>query len=1195
MSHNFNQRESRSWRVCTLLCAVILYTAALLSGCGGGTGSTTPPPPVPDFSLGLNPSSISITPGGTAQTVLSVTALNGFSSSVSVQFSGLPAGVTTSAPTYTVSAGSPQTVTFTAAGNAAATTATLVATGTSASLTHTVNLNVQITAPPPPPDFSLGLSPASIAVAPGGSAQTAVSLAALNGFSSSTSVQISGLPAGVTASSSSLTVSAGSPQTVTFSAASSAEATIATVAFTGTSGSLTHTTNLALQVNPRPFPGDVFMRLPGAEIGRQILSAAYDEALREVFYSDSNFNSLEVFSTVDGHKIGEVPIPSPAGLQFSPDFSKLYVGTITPSVYVVDPVALHVVQQIEVPLSLTTPVDSSFGTEMPVMPYPMADGSVLMGMGTTLESSNFGSFPLSVLDLVRYDPVAKTFTLADPGPSNLAGNPARSSDGKYLFVYGFGTNGYGLELYSASTRSYLPAFGQVQNESVLLAANQNGSQYATVQELSAFGSGNAQINFWGANLQPQVQSYTLNVPVSAAIYSRDGKYLFLPTNSGYIVVLDTQAGVPVGYLGFSLIQSFFSGTPFDVDENYHLFGGTAGGAYILNASQTAAAPPVAVPQFINAIAAATPNVGPLAGGTQVQFVPTGGSGNSDGITGSMEAYFGTTPAAQDTVGPYSSSSSGENFLTATAPPATTPGPVSIVLTDANNNVVFLPDAFTYGPKILRVQPSAAGSAGGDSITIFAYGLGFFDLSDIHVTIGGTAADMQNATLNSYVSQTFPEASVTIPVPPGTPGWADVQITTSNGTDTLKRGLQYLSAETNVAGGPFSFAVYDAVRNLFYLTGNGNTVSVFNASSQSMGPALTSNSISSGATLQQMAITPDGSKLLVVDPTDQAIVVFDLAGGTSTKVSIVLPSDPANTPVQPVNIVASAGGHAFVGVTPCLSLPLREINLANMTIQSRTDLTSSCDAYAPYPEYGAASADGSTIVYAASSGAQFGISPSGPEYVWRYNASADTFSGPVIFNDEPWMQGLQPAVDGDGGVIAIPQGTLNAQQLPNVNILAGGAIAEMNSTGSLLYGAGYESTQIVLSDTHNGRNLLMLQAQNTPGTVIGPYQPLAIDSTGAKILLSLQGGLAYFNLEVVPLAVGTITPASAASGATIQVRGSGFTAGTTAKLGGQNANCSFVDTQTLSCTVPALASGSAAISLSNPDGQTYSFENAFVVP
>jgi hypothetical protein len=236
-----------------------------------------------------------------------------------------------------------------------------------------------------------------------------------------------------------------------------------------------------------------------------------------------------------------------------------------------------------------------------------------------------------------------------------------------------------------------------------------------------------------------------------------------------------------------------------------------------------------------------------------------------------------------------------------------------------------------------------------------------------------------------------------------------------------------------------------------------------------------------------------------------------------------------------------------------------------------------------------------IIYAANSALQFGVSPSGPEYVWSYNASTDAFSGPMIFYDQPWMLGLLPVLDGDGGVVGIPQGILDAQWLPQVNILTGGVITEMNATGSLLYGVGYEGSQIVLSDTHNGRSLLKLQAQNTPGTIIGGFQGLAMDPTGTKILLALQNGLAYFDLDVVPLAVGTVTPSSAAAGATVQVRGSGFVAGTTVKIGGLSASGSFVDAETLSCAVPALKSGAAPISLSNPDAQTYSFENAIVVP
>lgn len=136
------------------------------------------------------------------------------------------------------------------------------------------------------------------------------------------------------------------------------------------------------------------------------------------------------------------------------------------------------------------------------------------------------------------------------------------------------------------------------------------------------------------------------------------------------------------------------------------------------------------------------------------------------------------------------------------------------------------------------------------------------------------------------------------------------------------------------------------------------------------------------------------------------------------------------------------------------------------------MASACVTYDPYPEFGGASADGSTIIYAGSSGQQFGVQPS------------------------------------------------------------------------------------------------------------------------AKIVIGWQGGLSYFELGTVPLAVGTVSPTTGSAGATIQLRGSGFVAGTAAKIGGQTTACTQIDSETLTCTVPILPS--ASIALTNPDGQAYSFENAFVV-
>jgi DNA-binding beta-propeller fold protein YncE len=412
-------------------------------------------------------------------------------------------------------------------------------------------------------------------------------------------------------------------------------------------------------------------------------------------------------------------------------------------------------------------------------------------------------------------------------------------------------------------------------------------------------------------------------------------------------------------------------------------------------------------------------------------------------------------------------------------------------------------------------------------------------------------------------------------------------------------MQYLKKEAQVTGGQYEFAADDAVRDVFYLTGGGNNVAVFNPNTQAFGSPLQSASISAGAVLQELVLTPDNSKLLVVDPKDQSVVVFDLAGGTSTAVNVRLASDPTGTQIQPITVLATANNRALVSVTPCVTSPVRQIDLTSLQVSGRPDAGFSCGTYVTYPEYGRASADGSKILFTGSSGLEFGLEPSGPEYIWNYNAASDTFAGPVIVADTPWVSGLG-ALDGDGGIAALAQGTLDQRLLPSVPVVQPGFDARLNKTGSLLYTTGTDGSHIAVSDTRNGRWQLQLVLQNTSSgngaiiPIIGVPQPLSIDPSGSKILVALQNGVGYFQLAVVPLAVGTVTPATVSAGGVIQVRGSGFVAGLTATIGGKPAACSVLDSETLSCTAPNLVAGATAISLTNPDGQSYSFENALVV-
>jgi hypothetical protein len=123
-------------------------------------------------------------------------------------------------------------------------------TGTSGALTHSATLAISVVSPPPAQaDFSLAVSPQSLSLTIGGAGQPVqLSATALDGFSGTPTVTLSGLPAGVTANPASLTLTPGTPQSVTLTAGNNAAAASANVVFTGASGGLSHTATLALTV-----------------------------------------------------------------------------------------------------------------------------------------------------------------------------------------------------------------------------------------------------------------------------------------------------------------------------------------------------------------------------------------------------------------------------------------------------------------------------------------------------------------------------------------------------------------------------------------------------------------------------------------------------------------------------------------------------------------------------------------------------------------------------------------------------------------------------------------------------------------------------------------------------------------------------------------------------------------------------------
>ena len=231
-------------------CSGFLLLLTLIA-CGGG-GSK--PAAEGDFTLTSTPAAITLVPGGTGQEI-SVTAIpaNGFMGTVTVTITGLPAGVSAQPATLTLTPGTAQNVTVTASASATAGGATVTLTGTSGALSHSAAVTATISAPVPPPDFTLSVSPTTLTLTPGAvGSQLSITAAALNSFAGTVAVAITGLPAGVTANPATMTLTPGAAQSVTLTASTSAVAGTFTVTFTGTSGTLSHSTMVAVAVGSLP-------------------------------------------------------------------------------------------------------------------------------------------------------------------------------------------------------------------------------------------------------------------------------------------------------------------------------------------------------------------------------------------------------------------------------------------------------------------------------------------------------------------------------------------------------------------------------------------------------------------------------------------------------------------------------------------------------------------------------------------------------------------------------------------------------------------------------------------------------------------------------------------------------------------------------------------------------------------------------
>jgi hypothetical protein len=108
-----------------------------LPNCTGGGGGN-------DFSIGVNPSSATVTAGSSASTTVSTAVVSGSAESVSLSASGLPSGATASFNPTSVTAGGSSTLTISTSTSTPSGTYPITVTGTAASATHSTTYSLTV-------------------------------------------------------------------------------------------------------------------------------------------------------------------------------------------------------------------------------------------------------------------------------------------------------------------------------------------------------------------------------------------------------------------------------------------------------------------------------------------------------------------------------------------------------------------------------------------------------------------------------------------------------------------------------------------------------------------------------------------------------------------------------------------------------------------------------------------------------------------------------------------------------------------------------------------------------------------------------------------------------------------------------------------------------------------------------------------
>jgi len=365
---------------------------------------------------------------------------------------------------------------------------------------------------------------------------------------------------------------------------------------------------------------------------------------------------------------------------------------------------------------------------------------------------------------------------------------------------------------------------------------------------------------------------------------------------------------------------------------------------------------------------------------------------------------------------------------------------------------------------------------------------------------------------------------------------------------------------------------------------------------------------------ELALTPDGALLAVVnsgDGTVSAINPTTMLVVATYPVLTASDMDKTGCGGVPFLINAVEPHRMLVSVNCSSVLDSGTVHLLDLNTGSLTCTgTPACDASGTNVNVGAIAPKAST-----SDGSQVFIFTGSPTLL---NYSSNTATSATDLDQWSFWSFGDAAADDDGTVFAFGGALYDADC-----ILRGAAVGstamiygspyfgasldpllsvygkKLNSSGSLLYLPMQSATPnpgfIDIFDVHTGRLALRVGLpEHVPAFSVSVLNTMAIDETGTKLFVISDSGITVAQLSQLPLSLATVRPTSGTIGTQVTLKGSGFQAGSMVTFGTTTVAATFVDPQTLSVTVPNILSGPTRVTITNPDGGSYAFDDAFVV-